>query len=208
MYPSTQSIREIVKTHPSAINVFERFDVDLCSRTDSSLEQACAELQLSIDQVLEKLAKAESAEPGATATSARFNRIDENRNISVRMDGSKDKTVTFNAQEMRHFDHGYAVTSHSSQGLTAGRVLVNMDTNVHPELINSRFAYVSVSRASHDAQIYTNDAASLAESLSRDVSKASAIDFGKAQSPVANVGLEQAAAALTKIPAAGLGLGL
>jgi hypothetical protein len=86
--------------------------------------------------------------------------------------------------------------------------MVNMDTNVHPELINSRFAYVSVSRASHDAQIYTNDAASLAESLSRDVSKASAIDFGKTQSPVANVGLEQAAAALTKIPAAGLGLGL
>jgi conjugative relaxase-like TrwC/TraI family protein len=134
--------------------------------------------------------------------------IDKNHNISVRMDGGKDRTVTFNADEMRHFDHGYAVTSHSSQGLTAERVLVNMDTNVHPELINSRFAYVSVSRASQDAQIYTNDAASLAESLSRDVSKASAIDFGKAQTPVANVGLEQAAAALTKIPAAGLGLGL
>jgi conjugative relaxase-like TrwC/TraI family protein len=133
--------------------------------------------------------------------------IDENRNISVRMDGGQDRTVTFNADEMRHFDHGYAVTSHSSQGLTAEHVLVNMDTNVHPELINSRFAYVSVSRASHDAQIYTNDAASLAESLSRDVSKASAIDFGKAQSPVANVGLEQAAA--VKIaPGAGLGLGL
>jgi conjugative relaxase-like TrwC/TraI family protein len=134
--------------------------------------------------------------------------IDENRNISVRMDGGQDRTVTFNADEMRHFDHGYAVTSHSSQGLTAEHVLVNMDTNVHPELINSRFAYVSVSRASHDAQIYTDDATSLAENLSRDVSKASAIDFGKAQSPVANAGLEQAAAALTKIPAAGLGLGL
>ena len=82
---------------------------------------------------------------------------------------------------MRHFDHGYAVTSHSSQGLTAERVLVNMDTEVHPELINSRFAYVSVSRASHDAQIYTNNATSLAENLSHDVSKASAIDFGKMQ---------------------------
>jgi ATP-dependent exoDNAse (exonuclease V) alpha subunit len=59
---------------------------------------------------------------------------------------------------MRHFDHGYAVTSHSSQGVTAQRVLVNMDTRAHPELINTRFAYVSVSRASQDAQIYTNDA--------------------------------------------------
>jgi hypothetical protein len=42
---------------------------------------------------------------------------------------------------------------------------------------NRRFAYVSVSRASHDAQIYTNDA----ESLSRDVTKASALDFGNVQ---------------------------
>jgi ATP-dependent exoDNAse (exonuclease V) alpha subunit len=106
---------------------------------------------------------------------------------------------------MRHFDHGYAVTSHSSQGLTAQRVLVNMDTEIHPELINSRFAYVSVSRASHEVQIYTNDAATLAESLSRDVSKASAIDFGQGQSLVASVGLEQAAA-LTMKPDTGLEL--
>jgi hypothetical protein len=53
--------------------------------------------------------------------------------ISVRMDNGK--AVTFDANEMRHFDHGYAVTSHSSQGLTADRVLVNIDTTVHPELI-------------------------------------------------------------------------
>lgn len=76
---------------------------------------------------------------------------------------------------MRHFDHGYAVTSHSSQGLTTDRVLVNMDTGAHPELINTRFAYVSVSRASEDALIYTNDATTLAERLSADISKASAI---------------------------------
>lgn len=90
------------------------------------------------------------------------------------MDGGK-KTITFDPHEMRHFDHGYAVTSHSSQGLTSERVLVNIDTQVHPELINSRFAYVSVSRASHEAHIFTNDAANLAENLSRDVSKTSAL---------------------------------
>jgi hypothetical protein len=84
-------------------------------------------------------------------------------------------------------------------------VLVNMDTEAHPELISQRFAYVSVSRASHDAQIFTNDAANLAESLSRDVSKASAIDFGKI--PVASVGLEHSEA-LKQTPSAGLGLGL
>jgi ATP-dependent exoDNAse (exonuclease V) alpha subunit len=132
--------------------------------------------------------------------------IGEDGVITIRMDGSKDRTVTFDPREMRHFDHGYAVTSHSSQGLTAERVLVNMDTDVHPELISGRFAYVSVSRASHDAQIYTNNAATLGESLSHEVNKASAIDFGKVQNPIPIQGFDQADALKGK--AAGLGLSL
>ncbi|MDE1161180.1 MAG: helicase C-terminal domain-containing protein [Acidobacteriaceae bacterium] len=79
-------------------------------------------------------------------------------------------------------DHGYAVTSHSSQGLTANRVLVNVDTTSHPDLLNSRFAYVSVSRAAQDAQIFTNDAASLSSKLTLDVSKTSALDREISQS--------------------------
>ena len=106
-------------------------------------------------------------------------KIGEHGEMTVRMDGGKDKEVTFDPAEMRHFDHGYAVTSHSSQGLTSERVLVNMDTNVHPELINTRFAYVSVSRASHDAQIFTNNLAQLAPQLSTDISKTSALKIGQ-----------------------------
>ena len=102
--------------------------------------------------------------------------------MTVRMDGDKARTLTFDTSEMRHFDHGYAVTSHSSQGLTADRVLVNMDTAAHPELINTRFAYVSVSRASEDARIYTNDATTLAERLSTDISKASAVEVARSNS--------------------------
>ena len=102
--------------------------------------------------------------------------------MTVRIDGDKTRTVTFNTSEMRHFDHGYAVTSHSSQGLTTDRVLVNMDTKAHPELINTRFAYVSVSRASEDARIYTNDATTLAQRLSTDISKASAVQVAKPNS--------------------------
>ena len=131
--------------------------------------------------------------------------IADDGRMTFRMDGDKQKTVTFDPREMRHFDHGYAVTSHSSQGLTSQRVLVNMDTEAHPELINSRFAYVSVSRASHDAQIYTNNTASLAERLGRDVTKASAIDFGKKQGRITAVAISQTTT-LTKTINAGLGL--
>jgi hypothetical protein len=79
--------------------------------------------------------------------------------------------------EHRHFDHGYAVTSHSSQGITADRVLINIDTSAHSQLLNSRFAYVTVSRASLNAEIYTNGAIDLGQRLSGDVSKSSAVEF-------------------------------
>ena len=121
-----------------------------------------------------------------------IDRIDGNQ-IDVKMDGDKERTVNFDSDKMRHFDHGYTVTSHSSQGLTTDRVLVNMDTTVHPELINTRFAYVSISRASQDARIYTNDAGSLGERLSTDVTKTSAIDLQTAS-------VEQTANQQTKEP--------
>ena len=75
--------------------------------------------------------------------------------ISARLDNNRK--IEFDSKEHRHFDHGYAVTSHSSQGLTAERVLVNADTGVHPDLLNSRFGYVSISRASHEATLFTDD---------------------------------------------------
>jgi hypothetical protein len=103
-------------------------------------------------------------------------RIGDGGLLTVRMDGGR--TFDFDSARMRHFDHGYAVTSHSSQGLTSERVIVNIDADVHPELINNRFAYVSISRASHDAQIYTNDTVSLVSRLSHNVAKTSAIDIG------------------------------
>jgi ATP-dependent exoDNAse (exonuclease V) alpha subunit len=115
--------------------------------------------------------------------------------VTVKMDGGK--SVTFDPRQMRNFDHGYAVTSHSSQGLTADRVLVNMDMDVHKNLINTRFAYVSISRAKIDAQIFTNDASRLAERLSTDISKESAIDarqFNREQPQT----LDQAAATISR----------
>ncbi len=85
-------------------------------------------------------------------------------------------------REHRHFDHGYAVTSHSAQGLTAERVLVNADTGVHPDLLNSRFGYVSISRASHEAMLFTNDVAKLSPQLAADVSKTSALEINQSVS--------------------------
>jgi conjugative relaxase-like TrwC/TraI family protein len=99
--------------------------------------------------------------------------INQDGTLTVKMDNGK--SVSFDSNQIRHYDHGYAVTSHSSQGLTADRVLINIDSNIHPQLINDRFAYVSVSRASLDAQVYTDAAASLTAALSHTVGKTSAL---------------------------------
>jgi Recombinase/UvrD-like helicase C-terminal domain len=96
----------------------------------------------------------------------------------------------FNASEQRHFDHGYAVTSHSSQGLTAERVLVHADTSVHSDLLNSRFGYVSISRASHSATVFTDDMAKLGPQLGADVSKTSALELSQTSSAVQRIGIE------------------
>jgi conjugative relaxase-like TrwC/TraI family protein len=100
--------------------------------------------------------------------------------LSARLDDRRQ--FEFNAGEHRHFDHGYAVTSHSSQGLTAERVLVHADSSVHPDLLNSRFGYVSISRASHDATLFTDDMAKLGHQLGADVSKTSALEINQASS--------------------------
>ena len=101
----------------------------------------------------------------------------EDGKMTVRLDGKSPRTVTFNPVEFRQFDHGYAVTSHSSQGLTAGRVLANIDTDSSRNLINTRLAYVAISRASDDARVYTNSAETLGKRLASDITKTAAVDF-------------------------------
>jgi ATP-dependent exoDNAse (exonuclease V) alpha subunit len=101
--------------------------------------------------------------------------IDRNREVRLRLDSRR--TVVLPAKTHVHLDYGYAVTSHSSQGHTADRVVLYVDTEQAAEpLVNRRLAYVALSRARYDAQIYTNDTARLVAALQRDFSHASAIE--------------------------------
>jgi conjugative relaxase-like TrwC/TraI family protein len=118
---------------------------------------------------------------------ARIEAIHPDGQLFARLDNNR--RIEFNASEHRHFDHGYAVTSHSSQGLTTGRVLVHADTKVHPDLLNSRFAYVSISRASHEATLFTDDMAKLGPQLGADVSKTSALQINLASSVAHGIGI-------------------
>ena len=113
--------------------------------------------------------------------------VDPNGRLSAHL--VNNRQIDFNPSEHRHFDHGYAVTSHSAQGLTAERVLVHADTGVHPDLLNSRFGYVSISRASHATTLFTDDMAKLAPQLGADVSKTSALDLNPSPSVAQGLGI-------------------
>jgi hypothetical protein len=62
------------------------------------------------------------------------------------------------------------------QSCGSGVIIIHVDTDKSELLVNNRFAYVSVSRAQHDAQIYTNDGSKLSHSLSRESSQRTAVE--------------------------------
>ena len=97
----------------------------------------------------------------------------EPEQMRVTLDSGRE--VSFDPQQFRHLDYGYAVTSHSSQGLTVDRVLVNADTRESLQLLNDRMAYVAVSRAREEALIYTDSAANLRDALNRGTDKEMAL---------------------------------
>jgi conjugative relaxase-like TrwC/TraI family protein len=99
--------------------------------------------------------------------------IGQDGRMSLKMDGGRE--VEIDSLKYPHLDHGYAVTSHSSQGQTADRVLIHVDTELGAkDLLNNRMAYVAVSRGALDAQIFTNDREELGAALGHDVSHSSA----------------------------------
>ena len=99
--------------------------------------------------------------------------VGQDGQLNLKMDGGR--AVQLDPAKHPHLDHGYAVTSHSSQGQTAGRVLVHVDTELGAkDLLNNRMAYVAISRGAHDAQLFTNDREKLGAALGHDVSHRSA----------------------------------
>jgi ATP-dependent exoDNAse (exonuclease V) alpha subunit len=117
------------------------------------------------------------------------------------------RRVNVDPQHCPHLDHGYAVTSHSSQGQTAERVLIHVDTELGTkDLLNNRMAYVSVSRGQWDAQIFTNNKEKLSQAFGHNVSQQSAY---KPEQAIAQIRQEIGGLRVQgQEPSIGLGLGM
>jgi ATP-dependent exoDNAse (exonuclease V) alpha subunit len=107
--------------------------------------------------------------------------VSEKGELTIRLE--KGGKVKFRAAAHAHFDHGYAMTSRSAQGITADCVLINADVNAHPNLVNSRFAYDAISPARNEAMIYTNDSAAIEAKFGNEISKSAALASTPALEP-------------------------
>jgi conjugative relaxase-like TrwC/TraI family protein len=73
-------------------------------------------------------------------------------------------------------DHGYVVTSHTSQGKTVDRVLVGQGSESFPASSREQF-YTSVSRGRERVTVYTDDKEALLDAVSRSDERLSATEL-------------------------------
>jgi hypothetical protein len=107
---------------------------------------------------------------------ATITELDHDR-ARLRFDNNRE--IELPLAKLRHTDYGYAVTSHSSQGATVDRVIINVDSMRSAKLVNQPQFYVSISRPRHDAQVFTNDLQALERAVGRNPSKKVAMEVVK-----------------------------
>lgn len=119
-FDTTQTVREVALSVPGATRVFEKFGIDYCCGGQKSLEQACGDRNLNLDQVIESL--------GTAAASPRN-----------RQEGNPWQSGTL-ADLIRHINnthHKYTREEISRLGPLFDKV-ANVHGRKHPELLEMR----------------------------------------------------------------------
>ncbi|MEL7632756.1 MobF family relaxase [Sporomusa sphaeroides] len=89
---------------------------------------------------------------------------------------SGGKRIAINTSNYNAIDHGYAMTTTKSQGITVDRVLINLDSS--QKHLNSRNAYyVDISRARYQVKMYTDNAGKIQSQVKNFAKKLTTEDF-------------------------------
>ena len=84
--------------------------------------------------------------------------------VSFRLGDGRMLEIANNDPQIRHLDHAWASTVHAFQGRTVDNVIAVMEAK-HPKLSTQKSFYVEISRARHNAELVTDDAKELRETL-------------------------------------------
>ncbi|WP_338337944.1 MobF family relaxase (plasmid) [Xanthomonas citri pv. bilvae] len=90
-----------------------------------------------------------------------------------RRDGRPARALELPVNKPLHLEHAYASTVHSAQGLTNDRALIALDTKSRTTSMN--LYYVAISRACHEARVYTNSIKELPAAIARRFDKTTAL---------------------------------
>jgi conjugative relaxase-like TrwC/TraI family protein len=85
------------------------------------------------------------------------------------------------------FTHGYAVTSHSSQGKTVDEVLLVASSKSFPAVTREQF-YVSISRGRERVQVFTDDSELLAHRVKDSQDRKAAVELTELRQELAKLG--------------------
>ena len=96
----------------------------------------------------------------------------ERHSLSLHFDNGR--TVVLDGRLPLPLDYGYCSTVYASQGQTCDRVLIEADA--HSLTANQNTFYVAISRARHQAHIYTDDRELLPFAMSREYENEAALD--------------------------------
>ncbi|MDP2677330.1 MAG: MobF family relaxase [Rhodoferax sp.] len=96
----------------------------------------------------------------------------QDRLLVEKSDGTR---LALRTQAPLYVEHGYCQTVHAAQGKTCERIMIEAPAS--GAMGNESSYYVAISRATHEAVIYTDDRDRLPEILSRADEKAAALDL-------------------------------
>lgn len=142
---------------------------------DRRQHRACGIFPKPVDQVFDQLDVAPKRLNCHTATVVELDPADGTMLVERQQDGQRQRLDLKHLAD-RHVRPGWVQTIHAAQGATAERVMAHMES-FRTNTVDTRAAYVAISRARSHAALYTDSRARLAEALGlRDGAQVGAID--------------------------------
>ena len=89
-----------------------------------------------------------------------------------------DKTIEVDLARYKKIDHGYAMTTHKSQSITVGRVLIHMDSK-QAHMNNRNSYYVDISRAKYEVKVFADNVKEIRNQVREFARKLTSQDFAK-----------------------------
>ena len=103
-------------------------------------------------------------------------RVIEVESERLRLDDGR-RQLELTGAPLFHVEHAFVTTIHSAQGLTADRVLLDAETE--RKTTSKAGWYVAISRARHEAKVYTDDRENLPAAIARENVKHAAHDLAR-----------------------------